>query len=143
MGLRISEPLSPEVHGLTLDSVMPTIRLRRIKGNKAPVHPELYATFTSALQFGGVVEDDRLIKAVRSIAEHWMRAATDRLDELERGPSGQRVSSHTSCQSYTRHLLRHNAPLNIMSYIAPYTPEPSSMIQHRGICYESPQYRDT
>ena len=82
MGLRISEPLWPEVHGLTPDSSMPSIRLRRIIRKQAPVRPGLYAMFTSALQFGGVVEGDRLTKAVRSIVERQMRAANDRRPEI-------------------------------------------------------------
>ena len=56
-GLRISEALAVETRDLSLDKDRPTIRVRRGKGSKArivPVHAELHAALTSALQFGNV-----------------------------------------------------------------------------------------
>ena len=64
-GLRISEALSVEIHDLSLDSDRPTIRVRRGKGSKArivPMDAELHAALTSALQFGNVGQDDRLVR---------------------------------------------------------------------------------
>ena len=56
-GLRISEALAVEARDLSLDTDRPTIRVRQGKGSKArivPVHAELHAALTSALQFGNV-----------------------------------------------------------------------------------------
>ena len=54
-GLRVSEALALDVSDLSLDSDLPTIRVRSGKGRKArvvPVHPELAAAFRMALSYG-------------------------------------------------------------------------------------------
>ena len=56
-GLRVSEALALDVSDLSLDSDLPTIRVRSGKGRKArvvPVHPELAAAFRMALSYGNV-----------------------------------------------------------------------------------------
>ena len=58
-GLRVSEALALDVSDLSLDSDLPTIRVRSGKGRKArvvPVHPELAAAFRMALSYGNVAE---------------------------------------------------------------------------------------
>ena len=67
-----------------LDSGLPTIHVRRGKGAKhriVPVHPELHSALASSLQFGNIVQGDRLIKASRSTADRWIRAAKARAEE--------------------------------------------------------------
>ena len=66
-GLRISEALAVETRDLSLDTERPTIRVRQGKGSKArivPVHAELHAALTSALQVGNVGQDDRLVQDI-------------------------------------------------------------------------------
>ena len=61
-GLRVSEALALDVSDLSLDSDLPTIRVRSGKGRKArvvPVHPELPAAFRMALSYGNVSEGDQ------------------------------------------------------------------------------------
>ena len=70
-GLRISEALAVETRDLSLDTERPTIRVRQGKGSKARivlVHAELHAALTSALQFGNVWQDDRLVRTSRFTA---------------------------------------------------------------------------
>ena len=58
-GLRVSEALALEVADLSLDTELPTLRVRSGKGRKArivPVHPELGAAFRTALSYGSVSE---------------------------------------------------------------------------------------
>ena len=86
-GLRISEALAVEARDLSLDTDLPTIRVRQGKGSKArivPVHAELHAALTSALQFGNVGQDDRLVRTSRSTADRWIKAAAARAEELGR-----------------------------------------------------------
>ena len=62
--------LALDVSDLSLDSHLPTLRVRSGKGRKArvvPVHPELAAAFRMALSYGNVGEG-RLIEAHRSTA---------------------------------------------------------------------------
>ena len=64
-GLRISEVLAVEIRDLSQDTDLPTIRVRQGRGSKArtvPMHAELHAALTSALQFGNVSQDDRLVR---------------------------------------------------------------------------------
>ena len=56
-GLRISEALALEVRDLSLVGELPSLHVREGKGSKpriVPVHPELRAALTSALEFGDV-----------------------------------------------------------------------------------------
>ncbi len=69
VGLRVSEALEIETRDLSLDTDRPTIRVRQGKGSRArivPVHGELHAALTSALQFGNIGQVDRLVRASRS-----------------------------------------------------------------------------
>ena len=115
-GLRVSEALALEVRDLSLDSDLPTIRVRQGKGSKArmvPVHPELHSALASSLQFGNITQGDKLIKASRSTADRWIRAA--KAEEAGAIPAGRRISSHTLRHSYARHLLVNGIPINYVS----------------------------
>ena len=117
-GLRVSEALALEVRDLSLDSALPTIHVRRGKGAKpriVPVHPELHSALTSSLQFGNIAQGDRLIKASRSTADRWIRAAKAKVEEAGAIPAGRRISCHTLRHSYARHLLVHGIPINYLS----------------------------
>ena len=67
------------------------------------------------LQFGNIAQGDRLIKASRSTADRWIRAATARAEEAGAIPAGRRISSHTLRHSYARHLLVNGIPINYLS----------------------------
>ena len=117
-GLRVSEALALEVRDLSLDSGLPTIHVRRGKGAKpriVPVHPELHSALVSLLQFRNIAQGDRLIKASRSTADRWIRAATEKAVEAGAIPAGRRISSHTLRHSYARHLLVNGIPINYLS----------------------------
>ena len=117
-GLRVSEALAIEVRDLSLDSGLPTIHVRRGKGAKpriVPVHPELHSALSSSLQFGNIAQGDKLIKASRSTADRWIRAAKDKAEEAGAIPAGRRISSHTLRHSYARHLLVNGIPINYLS----------------------------
>ena len=117
-GLRISEALAVETRDLSLDTDRPTIRVRRGKGSKSrivPMHAELRAALSSALQFGNVGEDDRLVRSSRSTADRWIKAAAARAEELGAIPPGRHISNHTLRHSYARHLLVHGIPINYLS----------------------------
>ena len=96
-GLRVSEALAVEVRDLSLDSGLPTIHVRRGKGAKpriVPIHTELHSALASSIQFGNIVPGDRLIKASRSTADRWIRAAKSKAEEAGTIPAGRRISSH-------------------------------------------------
>ena len=117
-GLRVSEALALEVRDLSLDSGLPTIHVRRGKGAKpriVPVHPELHSALSRSLQFGIIAQGDRLIKASRSTADRWIRAAKVKAEEAGAIPAGRRISSHTLRHSYARHLLLNGIPINYLS----------------------------
>ena len=117
-GLRVSEALALEVRDLSLDSGLPTIHVRRDKGSKpriVPVHPELHSALASSLQFGNIAQGDRLIKASRSTADKWIRAAKSKAEEAGAIPAGRRISSHTLRHSYARHLLMNGIPIDYLS----------------------------
>ena len=117
-GLRVSEALALEVRDLSLDSGLPTIHVRRGKGAKpriVPVHPELHSALVSLLQFGIIAQGDRLIRASRSTADRWIRAATEKAVDAGAIPPGRRISSHTLRHSYARHLLVNGIPINYLS----------------------------
>ena len=116
-GLRVSEALALDVSDLSLDSDLPTIRVRSGKGRKArvvPVHPELAAAFRMALSYGNAREG-RLIEAHRSTAWRWVQAAVERAERLGAIAPGRRVGTHTLRHSYARHLLMHGVPINYLS----------------------------
>ncbi len=116
-GLRVSEALALDVSDLSLDSELPTIRVRSGKGRKArvvPVHPELAAAFRMALSYGNVAEG-RLIEAHRSTAWRWVQAAVERAERLGAIAPGRKVGTHTLRHSYARHLLMHGVPINYLS----------------------------
>ena len=116
-GLRVSEALALDVSDLSLDSELPTIRVRSGKGRKArvvPVHPELAAAFRMALSYGNVAEG-RLIEAHRSTAWRWVQAAVERAERNGAIAAGRRVGTHTLRHSYARHLLMHGVPINYLS----------------------------
>ena len=117
-GLRISEALALEARDLSLESELSSIRVREGKGSKArivPVHPELHAALTSALQFGDVGREDRLVRVSRATADRWIKAAAARAAELGSIPAGRHISNHTLRHSYARHLLVDGIPINYRS----------------------------
>ena len=117
-GLRVSEALALEVGDLSLDVELPTIRVRQGKSRKArivPVHPELHSALTSALQFGNIDAEDKIVKASRSTADRWIREATAGAQEAGAISSGRRISIHTLRHSYARHLLTSGIPINYLS----------------------------
>ena len=117
-GLRISEALALEARDLSLESELPSIRVREGKGSKpriVPVHPELHAALTSALQFGDVGREDRLVRASRATADRWIKAAAARASELGSITAGRHISNHTLRHSYARHLLVNNIAINYLS----------------------------
>ena len=117
-GLRVSEALALEVGDLSLDVEPPTIRVRQGKGRKAhivPVHPELHSALTSALQFGNIGQEDKIVRASRSTADRWIRQAQARAQKDGAIAAGRRISNHTLRHSYARHLLMNGIPINFLS----------------------------
>ena len=83
-----------EARDLSLDTDLPTIRVRQGKGSKArivPVHAELHKALTSALQFGNIGQVDELVRASRSTADRWIKAAAARAEELGTIPPGRHI----------------------------------------------------
>ena len=68
-----------------------------------PVHPELQAALISELEFGDVGRDDRLVRASRATADHWIKTAAAKAEELGSIPPGHHISNHTLRHSYARH----------------------------------------
>ena len=117
-GLRVSEALALEVGDLSLDVEPPTIRVRQGKGRKAhivPVHPKLHSALTSALQFGNIGQEDKIVRASRSTADRWIRQAQARAQKDGAIAAGRRISNHTLRHSYARHLLMNGIPINFLS----------------------------
>ena len=79
------------------------------------MHAELHAALTSAMQFGNVGQDDRLVRASRSTADRWLKAAAARGEELGAIPPVRHISNHTLRHSYARHLLVHGMLINYLS----------------------------
>ena len=116
-GLRVSEALALEITDLSLDTDLPTLRVRSGKGRKArivPVHPELGAAFRMALSYGSVSEG-RIIEAHRTTVWRWVRKAVDRAERFGAIPRGREVGTHTFRHSYARHLLMNGIPINYLS----------------------------
>ena len=116
-GLRVSEALALERADLSLETDLPTLRVRRGKGGKArvvPVHPELQSALVSVLEFVDV-GDGRIIDADRSTAWRWVKVAMERAVELGVIAAGKQVGTHTLRHSYARHLLMNGIPLNYLS----------------------------
>ena len=117
-GLRVSEALALEVLDISLHVDLPTLRVRQGNGRKSrivPVHPELHAALSSALEFGNVAEDGRTIHADRSTADHWIRQTTERAQRNGTIAAGRHISNHTLRHSYARHLLMNGIPINFLS----------------------------
>ena len=79
------------------------------------MHAELHAALASALQFGNIDHVDRLVRASRSTADRWIKAAAARAEELGAILPGRHISNHTLRHSYARHLLMHGIPINYLS----------------------------
>ena len=60
-------------------------------------------------------QDDKLIKASRSTAVRWIRAAKAKAEEAGAILAGRRISSQTLRHSYARHLLMNGIPINYLS----------------------------
>ena len=116
-GLRVSGALALEVADLSLDTEQPTLRVRSGESRKArivPVHPELGATFSTALAYGNVFEG-RVIDVHRTTAWHWVQKAVERAEQLGAIPPGREIGTHTFRNSYARHLLMNGIPTNYLS----------------------------
>ena len=106
-GLRVSEALALESADLSLDSDLPTIRVRQGKGGRSrivPVHPELLNALDAVLQFSQIGRG-RIMSVSRSIAWRWVQAAVDRVVALGALPAGRQVvpthfAIHTPVISY-------------------------------------------
>lgn len=117
-GLRVSKAMALEVRDLSLDSALPTVRVRRGKVTKlkiVPVHPELHSSLASSLQFGNIAQGDRLIKASRYTTDRWIRTAKTKAEEAGSVSPGRRISIHTLRHSYARHLLVNRISINYLS----------------------------
>ena len=75
----------------------------------------MHAALTSALQFGNVNQDDRLVRTSRSTADRWIEAAAARAEERGAIPLGHHISNHTLRHSCVRHLLVPGIPINYLS----------------------------
>ena len=116
-GLRVSEALALEPADLSLDTDLPTLRVRQGKGRRArivPVHPELQNALAAVLQFAGTGRGP-IVGASRSTAWRWVQEARSRAVELGALTAGRRVGTHTFRHSYARHLLLHGVPINYLS----------------------------
>ena len=116
-GLRVSEALALEIADLSLDTELPTLRVRSGKGRKArivPVHPELGAAFRMGLSYGSVSEG-RIIEGHRSTVWRWVRKAVNGASRLSAIPQSREAGTHTFRHSYARHLLVNGIPINYLS----------------------------
>ena len=116
-GVRVSEALALEARDLSLETDLPTLRVRSGKGGKArvvPVHPELQTALIAVLNYADVGRS-RIISTSRSTAWLWVKQASFRAEVYDRLTPGRRVGTHTLRHSYARHLLMHGIPLNYLS----------------------------
>ena len=116
-GLRVSEALALEPADLSLDTDLPTLRVRQGKGRRSrvvPVHPELQNALAAVLQFAGMGRGP-LVGASRSTAWRWAQEAAARAKALGALTEGRTVGTHTFRHSYARHLLLHGVPINYVS----------------------------
>ena len=105
-GLRFSEALALERTDLSLNSDLPTLRVRRGKGGKSrvvPVHPELQNSLTSVLEFVDV-GDGRITDVDRSTAWRWVQAAVRRAVELGANRAGS-AGRHSHAAPQLRQAL--------------------------------------
>ena len=116
-GLRVSEALALEPADLSLDTDLPTLRVRQGKGRRSrvvPVHPELQNALAAVLQFAGMGRGP-ILAASRSTAWRWAQEAATRANALKALTEGRSVGTHTFRHSYVRHLLLHGVPINYVS----------------------------
>ena len=81
---------------LSLDTPIPTLRVRSGKGGKSrlvPVHPELHGALSSALACGDISQS-RIVKAHPTTAWRWVQTAVKRAEELGAIAPGKRTGSH-------------------------------------------------
>ena len=70
---------------------------------------------SSALEFGDVGRQDRLVRVSRATPDRWVRAAAASAVELGAIVPGRHISNHTLRHSYARHLLVNGIPINYLS----------------------------
>ena len=83
-GLRVSEALALEPADLSLETDLPTLRVRQGKGRRSrvvPVHTELQNALAAVLQFSGVGRGS-IVGASRSTAWRWAQEAAGRAKAL-------------------------------------------------------------
>ena len=116
-GLRVSEALALEPADLSLDTDLPTLRVRQGKGRRSrvvPVHPELQNALAAVIQFSGLGRGP-IVGASRSTAWRWAQQAAVRAKALGALTEGRTVGTHTFRHSYARHLPLHGVPINYVS----------------------------
>ena len=80
-----------------------------------PVHPELHSALSSALQFGDIGQEERIVNASRSTADRWIRDAAAAAQRDGSIAPGRKISNHTLRHSYARHLLPSGILINYLS----------------------------
>ena len=80
-----------------------------------PVHRGPHAALTSALQFGNIDHEEKIVKASRSTADRWIREATADAQKAGAIAPGRKISNHTLRHSCARHLLTSGIPINYLS----------------------------
>lgn len=116
-GLRISEAVALEPADLTLGVDRPTLRVRRGKGRRSrivPVHPELAAGLTTALDYSQAGPGP-IVSISRSTGLRWVKAAAARAVAFGAMRAGRVIGTHTLRHSYARHLLVSGIPINYVS----------------------------
>ena len=80
------------------------------------MHPDLHPVLTSALQFGNIDTEDKIVNASRSTADRWVREATASAQKGGAIAPGRMISNHPLRHSYARHLLTSGIPINYLSH---------------------------
>ena len=117
-GLRIAEALALTKDDLSLDSELPTLRVRRGKGGKArlvPVHPELETALRAVLDYGQLDGYRKMFQCSDRTAHRWLARAVEKTvlrGDLE---PGRAITTHKFRHSCARHWLANGIPINYVS----------------------------
>ena len=129
-GLRISEAVALEPADLTLGVDRPTLRVRRGKGRRTrigPVHPELAAGLTTALDYARR-RPGPIVDISRSTGLRWVKAAVARATEFGGLRAGRTIGTHTLRHSYARRLLVNGIPINYVSRWLGHSPLSTTLV---------------